>query len=387
MAWNRRAPEVIAAPEPLSMTRWLCAGLLAVIVGIGLFALVATGRVPELNGLNVWMLSASPLVLWLLAFSVRAYSYGGAVGHFQFLEDEAAEADSAWNQWAQRNLAVLASCVVLPDQVSAAVLAQGAPELAPQQGMARRITSLPAKGEARLQAGLDQLLAGVEPTLAGLPAEQSLRVTLLSDVESAEHDSLRDAWRRRWPKIAPQHASVTPVLASELSLDWVERSLKSPGADIDLLLVLQVNGQRDYSDGLAALLLCPDALASERELAVQGRLLRPMTVSAETLNSDLPLFLQTQVAARHATAILADSVQWKDSVGTLLSMGSAHGAQLQVGSQWIQESLSGRPGPFGHWLVTALGLDLARHRKQPLLLLSQETSQHWISTVATGEWA
>ncbi|MBD9677926.1 hypothetical protein IB274_14530 [Pseudomonas sp. PDM18] len=369
------------------MVRWLGAGLLAVVVGIGLFVLVASGQVPELGGVNVWGLAASPLLLWVLAFSVRAYSYGGAVSHFQFLEDEAIEAENAWNLWARRNIAVLNSCVVLPEMISAPVIAQGAPGISPCSGVAKRITSLPAKGSARIQAGLDQLLEGVAPALLAMPAEQPLRVTLLSDVAPDDYELLRSAWRKRWLKVAPNHISVTPNLVNELSLDWVERSLKSPGADIDLILVLQVSGQGDYSDGLAALLLCPDALASEQELTAQGRILRPMPLDVGQLDSELPLFLQTQAAAREATAMLADSVRWQECFGTVLSLAGKHGAKLQVGSQWIQESLSGLPGPFGHWLVAALGLDLVRQLQQPLLLLSQETSQCWISTIATGECA
>ncbi|MDN6874942.1 hypothetical protein QO209_21070 [Pseudomonas citronellolis] len=369
------------------MIRWLGVGLLAVIVSIGAFVLAASGRVPELSDLNIWMLAATPILLWVLAFGVRAYSFGGAVSHFQFLEDEAIEAESAWNEWARRNIAVQASCLVLPELISAPVIAQGAPGVSPCSGVAKRITSLPAKSSDRIQAGLDQLLVGVGPAVAAIPVEQTLRVTLLSDVAPDNFDLLLSAWRKRWPMAAPSHISISPSLVNELSFDWVERSLKSPGADIDLILVLQINGQSGYSDGLAALLVCLDALAIAQELTVQGRLLRPMPLETGQLETELPLFLQTQVEARSATGILADSVQWKDSLGTILSMGSAQGAKLQVGSQWIQESLSGLPGPFSHWLVAALGLDLARHRKQPLLLLSQERSQRWISTIATGESA
>jgi len=387
MAWNRRAPEVVTAPEPLSMTRWLGVGLLAVVVGIGLFVLVASGRVPELSGLNVWMLAGAPILLWVLAFSVRAYSYGGAVSHFQFLEDEAAEAQGAWNQWAQRNLAVLANCVMLPDQISASAIAQAAADLPPHQGLARRITPLPTEVIDRLSAALDQLFVGIGCALSDLSSDQTLQVTLLSDVPSDDYDLLRVAWRRRWAKVAPQFASVTPALTDELSVGWVERSLKSPGADIDLILVLQVNGQSEYSDGLAALLLCSDALAVAQDLPVQGRMLRPMPLDVGQLDSELPLFLQTQATAREATAMLADSARWQERFGTILSLAGKHDAKLQVGNQWIQESLSGLPGPFGHWLVAALGLDLARHRQQPLLVLSQDPSQDWISTIATGECA
>ncbi|GAC1035227.1 hypothetical protein thsps21_60590 [Pseudomonas sp. No.21] len=383
MAWNRRAPEAIVAPEPLSTARWLGAGLLMAVVGIVFFMLAAAGEIPVLGTFNTWMLSALPLLLWLLAFSARAYRYGRALGRFQFLTDEAAEAGSAWNQWAQRNMAVLASCVVLPDQISAAALAQGADSLPPRIGTARRIVSLPAE-VGRLQVGLDLLLKGVQPMLAGLTAEHPVQVTLLSDLAPEESEQLRSAWDGCCERLVPELATVVPRFAHALSPDWIEASLKKPGTHIDLILVLQVNGEEKYSDGLAALLLCPDVLADLEHLTVEARLLRPMPLALQQLDQELPLFLQTQSQARSATAILADSMHWKASLATLLSLNRVHGGELRAECQWIQESLSGLPGPMSHWLAAALGADMARHRQRPLLLITREGSQHWISTLTTG---
>ncbi|MDF3931169.1 hypothetical protein [Pseudomonas citronellolis] len=388
MAWKRRPPEVVGPPEPLSMTRWLGAALLALLAGIALFVLAVSGRVPELGNLNVWMLAAAPLLLWALAFGVRAYVYGGALNHFRFLEDQAAEAEGAWGEWAQRNLAVQSSCVLLPDKVSAAVIAQEAAAGAPRRsGEARRIDTLPAAGDERMKGALEQLLRGVIPALAALPGEQVLQVTVLSDVEENHRDALCAAWQRVWSKAAPRYSQVAPTLVDELSLQWVESCLKSPGTAVDLLVVMQINGKDAYSDGLAALLLCPDSVAIERELPVHGRLLRPMPLDVDQLDAELPLFLQTQSAARRATGILADSEQWQAVIGAALSVGGAHGANFQVGQQRIQESLCGLPGPFSSWLLAALGLELSRHLQQALVVLSEEPSQRWIGTVATGELA
>lgn len=387
MAWNRRAPDVIEAPAPLSMIRWLGAALLAVIIGIGLFVLVVSGRLPELSSFNPWLLAASPLLAWLLAFAVRSYTYGGALGHFQFLEEQADDAKVAWNQWAQRSFGVQASCVVLPEQVSAAVIAQGAPGEPRRPGEVCRITELPAVGDGRVQLALQKLFAGVGPALNALPVDRDLRVTVLSDLEAEGLEVFRIAWGKAWLKAMPGRLHVAPRFVSELSLQWLEDNLKAPGSAIELILVLQVNGAKIYSDGLAALLLCPDALSQEWELPVQGRLLRPMPLNVEQLDTEIPLFLETQLAARNATGILADSAQWQSCLGSLLVMGEAQQAKFKVGQQWIQESLCGVPGPFSAWLLAAFGLELSRHFQQPLVLLSQEPSQRWISTVATGELA
>lgn len=387
MAWNRRAPDVIEAPAPLSMIRWLGAGLLAVIIGIGMFVLVVSGRLPELGSLNPWMLAASPLLVWLLAFAVRSYTYGGALGHFQFLEEQADDAKAAWNQWAQRSFGVQASCVVLPEQVSAAVIAQGTPGGPRRPGEVCRIAELPAAGDERVDVASQKLFAGLGPALNALPADRDLRVTVACDLDADGLEAFRAAWGKAWFKTMPGRSQVKPTFVSELSLQWLEDNLKAPGSAIELILVLQVNGAKAYSDGLAALLLCPDALAQEWDLPVQGRLLRPMPLDVEQLDTEIPLFLETQLAARNAIGILADSAQWRPSLGSLLSMGSAQQVKFQVGQQWIQESLCGVPGPFSAWLLAALGLEMSRHFQQPLVLLSQEPAQRWISTVATGELA
>ncbi|PJI50418.1 MAG: hypothetical protein CTR55_03525 [Pseudomonas sp.] len=369
------------------MIRWLGAALLAVVIGIGLFVLAVSGRLPEIAGVNVWLLAAAPLLLWLLAFAVRSYTYGGALSHFQFLEEQAQEAEVAWSHWAKRHFAVQASCVVLPEQVSAAVIAQGAAGEPRRPGEACRIADLPAKGNERVQVALQKLFAGVGPALMALPADRDLRVTVLHDVEAEELENFQASWRKAWLKAMPSRSQVAASFISELSLQWLEDGLKTPGAAIDLILVLQVNGASSYSDGLAALLLCPDALAQEWALPIQGRLLRPMHLNVEQLKTEFPLFLQTQLTARNATGILADSAQWQPCLGSILSMGEAQQAKFQAGQQWVQESLCGVPGPFSAWLLAALGLEMSRHFQQPLVLLSQEPSQRWISTVATGELA
>ena len=184
-----------------------------------------------------------------------------------------------------------------------------------------------------------------------------------------------------------QSLPATVTVADELSRQWIDEALKTASATIELILVLQVHGNEVYSDGLAALLLCPDSLAQALELPVTASLLRPMPLNVDALDSDFSLFLQTQTNVCKASGLLADGMDWQPLIGKLLPIASAHGASLQVEQQWIQESLCGLPGPLGHWLVTALGVEMVRHQRKPLVVLAREESQHWISTVTTGELA
>jgi len=386
MGWDRRAPEVVEAPAPIVLGRWLLAAGAALLACVLVFLLHASERIPSMQGLNIWALSGSPLLIWILVFGARAYVYGKDLSHHQFLEEEAHAAQQAWQDWAQRSLVVSASCVVLPDQVSASVLTQSLPHLQPRTGQARRIAALPVQGE-RAQAGLQLLVPALTTALQALPVGQELRVTLLSDVEPGDYPALRDAWQQAWSSAMGNRSSANVTLTGELSYQWLDETLKSASAAFELILVLQVSGEAVYSDGLAALLLCPDRLASAWDLPVSGALLRPMLLDISALKRELPLFLQTQTTARRTSGVLADGAHWQPMIGEIFATCGAQGASLNVEQQWLQERFCGLSGPFSHWLVAALGVELARHQQRSLLLLLKEKTMNWISIVTHRELA
>ena len=273
------------------------------------------------------------------------------------------------------------SCVLLPDQVSVSVL-QGRRDLPQRTGQARRIAALPAQGD-RAQAGLQLLFPVLDPVLKALPAEQALQVTFLSDVEPDHFAALRDVWQQWHAAHRTPPAMVT--LTNELSFQWIDETLKTARAALELILVVQVNGGEAYSDGVAALLLCPDQLAAAWDLPVQGGLLRPMPLDVATLSSELALFQQTQTMALQATGVVADSADWQPLTGKIFATNGARAASLSTQQLWVQEHLCGRPGPFGHWLAAAFGLEMVRHQRQPVLLLAKEESRYWINTVIAGD--
>ncbi|WP_330211348.1 hypothetical protein [Pseudomonas sp. AM4(2022)] len=386
MGWDRRVPEGVEAPKPPVMMRWLLAAIVAVLVGVLLFVLHASERLPWLQVLNIWALAGFPLLVWVLAFGARAHLYGGALSHYQFLEAQAREAEQSWQGWAQRSLAVAASCVLLPDQVSASVLVQNPSAIPLRTDTVRRLAALPAR-EARAAAGLQMLIQALAPSLQTLPVGQDLRITLLSDVAPDHYQALRDDVQKTWSAGPNLSQPVMISVVNELSFQWVDDVFKTVSTTIELVLVLQVCGKDTYSDGLAALLLCPDALAQALKLPVTAGLLRPMPLSIDALDSEFSLFLQTQTSAGKATGLLADGADWQPITGRILAIAAEHGSSLQAEQQWLLEGLCGRPGPLGHWLVTALGVEIVRHQRQPLLVLAREKSQRWISTVTTGELA
>lgn len=387
MVWDRQSPEAVQAPIPPALGRWVLVAVGAVLASVLLFLLYASGRIPQLQAVSGWVLMGLPLLICVLAFGARAYFYGGALNHHEFLEQEARTDQQAWQSWAQRHLAVHACCVLLPDQVCASTLIKAGASLPPATGKARRIVELPLLMPDRAQAALQLLLPALAPAMQLLPVELELRVTLLSDVAPLEYEALRESFQRSWRSASCRPCPAMVNLAAELSPQWIDEKLKSASSAYELIIVLQVHGDTAWSDGLAAMLLSPDSVAHALGVPVLGGLLRPMPLDIDTVEADLRLFLQTQTEALQATGLLADDADWQASSGKIIAASFVQNASLDARNQWIQESLCGPTGPLGHWLLAALAVDIVRHQQQPLLMLTTDRSQHWISTVTTGEAA
>lgn len=385
MSWNRQPAAEVPAPSSPRLARWLMAAALGGLVAALLFLLQASQRVPELDVLNVWALTGSAVVIWVMAFGVRAFIYGGALNEHRFLAGEALAAQDAWQSWAHRYLAVHASCVLLPDQLSADVLIQGSDSLPSRRDQVRHITTLPAKGN-RAEVALHQVLLALQSAVRLLPAEPELKVTLLSDVDPDRHEALRASWEQCWTDVLRCQPPKTVNVASNLSYGWIDETLKSASSSFELIVVLQLHGDTDYSEGVAALLLSPDSLAQFGNLPVIGGLSRPMLLDTEHLESELAQFFSTQTMAVKATGLLAGSSEEEGLPGKVITLGGRQNAALDAQQQWVYEYMCGKPGPLEHWVTTALAVEMVRHRRQPLLVLAKDQS-HWISTVTTGEWA
>ncbi|WP_133770989.1 hypothetical protein [Pseudomonas graminis] len=343
--------------------------------------------VPELQALNVWALTASPLVVAILTLAARVHAYGGALDEYRLLQERSRLAQVAWAEWGQRYMAAMAGLVFLPEHLSAVAMMKPPHTPVPHSGKARRIVGLPKGQKGRALAGLAQLMGSLSTILAPLPPSESLSVTVLTDAPQDEHPALADACQQHLSDLIPS-ATLTGVhVTSQLSFAWMEETLKNTVDAVELILVVQAHGKDAYSDGLAALLLCPDAVAKAHKLPIAARLLRPMPLDIESLETDFTTFLQIQATARQAKGLLADRADWQPETTPLLAAAAREGAALSVDHRWILEPMNGVPGLCGHWLLAALGIEMTRLAQQPLLLLASEDTGRWINTVTPGDMA
>ena len=216
MGWDRQKPFITKKPSPPSLGRWLLVGILSIIVGILLFSLHAAGRLIGLQTINIWVASAVPIIGWGLAFCVRGYMYGRDLSHYTFLQDEAQQAQQEWQTWAERYMAVLASCVLLPDVITVSYLANNPTDVEFQRGLVRRIDYLPQDNGTEYQA-ITALLVSIQQALNSLPPDIELRATLLTDSDPAEYEQLRAVWDQCWAKTIPtRFALITLTLSAEM---------------------------------------------------------------------------------------------------------------------------------------------------------------------------
>lgn len=385
MAWQREYVQAGLAPKAPSAVRWLLIVVLAGAAAVLMFLLYVV--LPELQGLNVWALTASPLVVAILALAARVHAYGGALDEYRLLQERSRLAQVAWDEWGQRYMAVMAGLVLLPEHLSAVAMMKPPHAPVPHSGNARRIVGLPKGQKGRALAGLAQLMGSLSTVLAPLPPSERLSVTVLTDAPQDEHPALADVCQQHLSDRTPSSTLTGVHVTSQLSFAWMEETLKTPRDAVELILVVQVHGKDAYSDGLAALLLCAEAVAKAHKLPIAARLLRPMPLDVDSLETDFTTFLQIQAKARDATGVLADHADWQPQTTPLLAAAAREGAALSVDHRWILEPVNGVPGPCGHWLLAALGIEMTRLAKEPLLLLASEHSGRWINTVTPGDMA
>lgn len=378
MVWERQKPIISEAPVEPSLVLWLISGGVALVAGVLLFVLHANQLLGSLQTFNIWVLSATSLVIWFTLICLRGWLYNLAFNRYKFETDEAEYAQQQWSAWAARYLVVLHSGAFLPGSLTAAQLIQPPPGLERHGQQTRRIPW----GEAE---GLTILLGDVSDVLLQLPADLPLNVTFLTD-SSRNTSSLQalfdDCWKGRIPAGRP--VPKLNILQSH-SLLILDERLKSPEISAELVLVQQLQGGEKYSDALIVLLLVSDDVATKYQFKHDLRLLRPMGLDTSRLSEELALYFSTQAQANSAQFIAGDQQRWADDFFELLKASETSDGYWKAEQvQWL-ETFSGISGPFSPWVMVAVSSDIVRLQQADCLMLSADEEQSFITTVTTGK--
>ncbi|EOW6772190.1 type VI secretion protein [Cronobacter muytjensii] len=378
MSWERNTLLVKDLSPAPSLFRWLMAAFLSLLVSALLFIAHASTTSAALSGTNVWFISSIPAAGWLLLFMGRCYLWFREVNHYAFLQKEAQNSQHVWEQWAQRFIAVMASTVILPDNFSARAIGE---ECVQQYGLVRRIDSSAGREMTSISA-IRVLIAALESHLNSVASVLPLRITIVTDQPA---ETLADDFCSVWQEyIVHPLIRETLLFTDALSLSVLEERLKNPMLTADFVVVLQLSGGQRYSDGLAALLLTSDDVANKYHLSHSARLLRPMSLDMSCFDSDLRVFLQTQVSACRTQHILGDAKAWNKYFAQLMAIGMTFGTAWKPEDNELLEKWCGKPGPLSPWLLTALAADWISLRHQSVLTLFSSEQEYFISTITPG---
>lgn len=179
MGWKRSKAATAVLPAEPALGRWLLVGVITAVVGMMLFILHALGRVNVLTVFNIWWLSLSPVLGWFFLFCLRGWLWGRAVNEHQFLHKEARYGQQQWERWAERYVAVLGSCILLPSGVTAKSIAKAS--AAEAEPFLSRTCHFGAEPPVTVAYLLKQGVAGVQRAISMLPDSVPLNVTVVAD--------------------------------------------------------------------------------------------------------------------------------------------------------------------------------------------------------------
>jgi len=375
MGWERKKAIIAELSPAPNIAGWIVSGMLTLVSAVLIFILHASGSVKPLSELNIWYISLGLPLSWCMIFCFRYWFRERELDNHHFLQQEAEHAQQQWALWAQRSISVLGSCVLLPDGITASVLLDAPPDAIPSRGgMTRRLESI--------QSPLKSCLMGLQCALRVLPPEISLRVNILTDGNSVH---FRTELSEVWGDVFPNQVAPVDIVVSELiSMEHLEERLRLPDLTVDLIIIMQLHGEAEYSDGLAALLLTSDDVADKYQLYHSARLLRPMPLDMPNFEQDITLFLETQTAACGSSRVIEDLLDWEKITAPLTTAGQKFGALWQPTQKLNIERVIGKPGQAAPWLLIALAADMVSLRKESLLTLLSDGTECYISTLTTG---
>ncbi|EHT1099470.1 hypothetical protein ACNKWI_001452 [Escherichia coli] len=377
MSWEREKSTISKKPEEPSFILWLMLGVVAVVGSVVLFVLHANKLSGPLQAFNIWIVTASPIVIWFFFLCLRGWFFNSAFDKHEFEANEADYTQQRWTEWAGRNIAVLHSGVIFPEALTPFHFLQASPERVQYTTLTRHFDHI------NIENCFSQLLECVSDALVWVPSDLPLSVTLLTDWQE-DPLIIQDEFAKVWQDTVPFRP--VPVLNIQTAKSFIglEERIKSPTLDVDFILVHQTQGKGCYSDALASLLLTSDDVATKYQLTHDACLLRPMSLDMGDINKSLDTFFSTQTQACSTENIIGDQAAWGDSFADLLGAAAVYTGHWKPEQLHWLEKYAGLSGPFSPWIMAAVASDIVNIQKADCLMLSTDGEQKFINTVQTG---
>ncbi|MGG6136455.1 hypothetical protein ACQV2E_11365 [Pantoea allii] len=377
MSWERQKSTVSGKPEEPSFVLWLILGVVAVVGSVMLFVLHANKLSGPLQALNIWVVTASPIVIWFFFLCLRGWIFNSAFDKHVFEANEADYAQQQWTEWAGRNIAVLHSGVIFPEALTPSRFLQASAEQMQHTTLTQHFH------HSTPENCISQLLGCASDALARVPSDLPLSASLLTDSQ-ADPLKLQVEFAKVWQDTVPLRPVPVLNIQTAKTFIWLEERIKLPTLDVDLILVHQTQGKGRYSDILASLLLTSDDVATKYQLTNDARLLRPMSLDMVDIGQSLDTFFSTQTQACATENIIGDQAAWGDAFPDLLEAAAVYTGHWKPEQLHWLEQYAGLSGPFSPWIMAAVASDIVNIQKADCLMLSTDAEQKFINTVQTG---
>lgn len=378
MSWKRQKSSVSAKPEEPSLALWLLLGVIAFVGSVMIFVVHANNLTGPFQEFNIWIVTAGPLVIWFFFLCLRGWLYNSTFDKYEFEKNEAEYAQQQWTSWAERNIVVLHSGVILPENLTPILILASPPTLEQSTSLTKHLNLVDNKNH------FSTLLSGLDYSLTQIPADLPFGVTLLTD-SSDDALTLQAEFNDSWLSALSGHPLPALNIVTSKSFIAIDDRIKSPTLDVELVLIHQMQGGEVYSDALALLLLTSDDVATKYHLSYYASLLRPMPLeSTKNLSEDLDTFFSTQSQANKTSVIVGDGISWGNKFATLLEAAKKYGGSWKTQQlHWLEE-YTGCSGPFSPWVMVAVVSDIVNIQKADCLMLSSDGENKFINTVQTG---
>lgn len=380
MNWNRKLIKLPPAPKKTNFTKWFVSLIIVFVFSSLILYFENKYNYLEVFYINPWVVIAFPVSVLFFCFLIIIFKFMNENSKHNFLIIEKTLSDEQWESWGDRGLGVLAHYTLLPDRVTASfVVSENSDDYESFNGLVRKIDYI---NENVFESYLSFLLGLSKSTLSEIKSDTLIDVFIFTDNNDSK--TAASIFEKAWETISDNSLKLSSVsVFDQFNSDTMGSWLSDGGESLKLILVEQVNGGDEYSDGLSIFLMATDDVCEKFKLDCIGEIKRPCLLPANFTDKELDGFFETQKVSNICESIIISDVKTHSVVPELLTYSFANNMKLSTEYLYVLEQFMGLTGPFSTWFAVGFALDIAVSSDQPRVLLARQPEGVLIGTITT----
>ncbi|EMG0736306.1 hypothetical protein V3F60_004060 [Salmonella enterica] len=377
MGWKRKYIEEPMMPPAFPFHKWFYCLFLSCFVLLAIYLFFNEKIFSD----NEFMLFSFSLLAFLFfIFSMQLYFYAKYEYDVRCRVEHIHSIKQKWEDWGSRYVSVLDLKLYLPGEISASSLSNSESEA--KYELTERINYLKWKENDWFSFFVN---LSKEINIHRLPDKVTKEFIIITDSHVDEYHQIERDFFSALQKINITKKSYPLHIVSVMSFEQLDSWLKVTEDKIFIVLVLQLNGQKNYSDGVAVFLFATDDIVRKYQLTEKVRICRPMVVIKNTFDKDMDIFVDTQKNALKAKGLVGDCSDLLKISDNILQCFCPPKGQLQVENIHILESFSGIPGANSAWLTAALTTSIVNYKQSEYLMMAKFNDDWIIATIYPTE--